>query len=287
MSGSSLWAADFRGAELDNCDFRGASLQRAKFQGANLSNALVEGADLRHAYFSETLINRKSLGENGILHEDAECFSEFTYQMEFFQQGFRGRPKSEEKFRKRLYSRFSIGEDIYRKLKNNFEQLGFYSDASWAYKRERRMRKHSTGRQAKTAWDNLKYRNFISLSALWLSDWLVELLCDYGESVYRVILWVLLLLFAIGPALIYLSGGLVWDVLSRELYSALPNRGLQVVYGYFQGVLYMLDVLTTADYSELSPRNDLVRFVSGLMAMLGISLIGLLGFVVGNRIRNS
>ena len=287
MSGSSLWSADFRGAELDECDLRGAYLQRAKLQEANLSKALLAGADLHRAYFSETLLNRKSLGENGILHENAECFREYIYQMEFFQQRFRGRPKSEDDFRKRLYSRFSGGEGIYRKLKNNFEQLGFYGDASWAYKRERRMRKHATGRWAKTAWQERKYWKFMSLFSLFLSDWFVELLCDYGESVYRVILWLLLLLSVFGPILVYLCGGLIWDGANREIYFNLPNRGLQVLYGYFQGVLYMLDVLTTADYSELTPRNDLVRFVSGIMAMLGISLIGLLGFVVGNRIRNS
>lgn len=287
MSGSSLWSADFRGAELDRCDLRGAYLQRAKLQEASLDKALLEGADIHRAYFSETLLDRKSLGENGILHENGEHFRAYVFQMELFQQGFRGNPRSDKHLSKRIYARFSGGEGIYRKLKNNFEQLGFYGDASWAYKRERRMRKCATRRQAGSAWKKREYKNFLSFSSLWLSDWFVELLCDYGESVSRVILWLLLILFVLGPLLVYFSGGLIWDGSNQEFYANLPNRGLQNLYGYFQGVLYMLDVLTTADYSELAPRNDLVRFVSGLMAMLGIALIGLLGFVVGNRIRNS
>lgn len=286
MSGSSLWSADLRGAELDECNLRGAYLQRAKLHNAILKKAFLEGADLHRAYLSETLIDRDSLGKHGIIQENAESYREYVFQTELFQQGFRP-PKSAESLEERILERFSSGESVYRRLKNNYEQLGFYTDASWAYKRERRMRKRATRQKAKVAWKNRNLREFISFSVSWLSDWSVELLCDYGESVYRIIVWLLLLLLFIGPVLIYFSGGLNWDGINREIYFSLPNRVTQMLYGYFQGVLYMLDVLTTADYSELTPRNDLVRFVSGTMAILGISLIGLLGFVVGNRIRNS
>jgi hypothetical protein len=49
----------------------------------------------------------------------------------------------------------------------------------------------------------------------------------------------------------------------------------------------MLDTFTTADFAQLEPANDLVRLISGFLAMIGIFLVGLLGFVVGNRIRRS
>jgi hypothetical protein len=37
----------------------------------------------------------------------------------------------------------------------------------------------------------------------------------------------------------------------------------------------------------LHPRNDFVQLVAGFQALLSITLIGLLGFVLGNRIRRS
>jgi hypothetical protein len=37
----------------------------------------------------------------------------------------------------------------------------------------------------------------------------------------------------------------------------------------------------------LRPANDLIRFLSILESMVGIALTGLLGFVLGNRIRRS
>ena len=94
-------------------------------------------------------------------------------------------------------------------------------------------------------------------------------------------------LFVIGPALISLLGGLEWTGDNRQIYQSLSTPFQRWAYAYFQHVLYMTDTFTTADFAQLEPANDLVRLVSGLMAMLGIFLAGLLGFVAGNRIRYS
>jgi hypothetical protein len=48
-----------------------------------------------------------------------------------------------------------------------------------------------------------------------------------------------------------------------------------------------MDTFATADFAELGPINDVVRLVSGFMAIVGIFLAGLLSFVACNRIRRS
>jgi len=50
---------------------------------------------------------------------------------------------------------------------------------------------------------------------------------------------------------------------------------------------YALATFTTMQFGELRPACDWVRWASVLQAMLGIALTGLLGFVLGNKIRRS
>ena len=107
------------------------------------------------------------------------------------------------------------------------------------------------------------------------------------EKVLLVIMWMALLLFVIGPGPITLLGGLDWVGSNRDIYWRLPTVFQKSIYAYVQYLLYTLDSLTTANFSELKPRTDAIRLVSGALAMVGIFLVGLLGFVAGNRIRNS
>jgi hypothetical protein len=58
-------------------------------------------------------------------------------------------------------------------------------------------------------------------------------------------------------------------------------------YVYTQLLLYTLDAFTTANFAVLQPANEVARLLSGLFAIVGIFLTGLLGFVAGNRIRRS
>lgn len=118
-----------------------------------------------------------------------------------------------------------------------------------------------------------------------MSDWAVELLCSYGESPWRVLLWMVFVLFLLGPVLFYLFGGLERGGIRLQIFSSNPPQQLGNV--YLQYILYTIDTFTNADFSGLEPANDLVRLISGFLALLGIFLAGLLGFVAGNRIRHS
>jgi hypothetical protein len=51
--------------------------------------------------------------------------------------------------------------------------------------------------------------------------------------------------------------------------------------------IFGLGAFTTMAPKGLEPRAAWVQFVAGFEALLGIGLTGLLGFVLGNRIRRS
>ena len=117
-------------------------------------------------------------------------------------------------------------------------------------------------------------------------DLVVEYLCDYGESVGRVLFWMALLLFIAGPFTFGLPGLLAWPAENRGAFLNLPSPW-RYAYAYLQQFLYVLDAFTTASFAELQPTTALTRVLSGLTALIGVFLTGLLGFVAGNRIRRS
>ena len=183
--------------------------------------------------------------------------------------------------------RYGEAKRGYLALKQNFEDLGDYDAASKAYRKERRMEKLEAYQRARAAFQERKLWLAFARGAKAAGDLLVELLCDYGESVWRVIAWMLALIFVAGPALVALLGGLYWTGDNYSTYYRLTSPLLRWLYACWQYVLYILEAFTTAGFAEMKPVNDFVRLVSGLIAMSGIVLAGLLGFVAGNRIRRS
>ena len=111
------------------------------------------------------------------------------------------------------------------------------------------------------------------------SDQLVEWLCDYGESIPRV-LGSLLALYCLFTLMYGLTGSVVritetpfgpvkvptWNILDLATFSllAISTSGSPTV--------------------DLLPRDRAVHFLTATEALLGIALTGLLGFVAGNRI---
>jgi uncharacterized protein YjbI with pentapeptide repeats len=262
---ANLEAADFSSANLIGVDLRDAHLEDANFHDVILSEAKLQGVDLSRvknlssayltgAKLDKTLIRREQLGDE--LPEE----------------------------RKRYYSYAKLA---YLSLKQNFHELGDYEAASWAYRRERRMEKDEAAGDYILAISKHKWREALAHFFKFLSDTFVELLCDYGESVWRVIAWMAVLLFLIGPFMFSVLGGLVpYESFAQDL-NALSSPWQKFWFTYSVFLLYSLDALTTASFSGLQPANDTVKLASGFFAIAGIVLAGLLGFVAGNRIRRS
>jgi len=308
------------GADLANRDFSGFDFEGVVFSNANIENTILEGANLKGAWLSRANLARSRIC-SGADASGAVFFEANLTETEFHNANlssayftgaslegtrllganlngayfYRARLNNTELMASQLGE--AIGEEhdgeyhraieAYSRLKSNFEAIGRMADAGWAYKKERRMKKMFNAQQAKAFWKKMKIIKALNLNIKWLKDWFIELLCDYGESAWRVIFWMAMLFFIIGPILMELSGGIILPESNSALHTTTRNIFQKEFYKYLQYLLHMVDTFTTADYSKAEPANDLVRLISGFMSMIAIFLLGLLGFVAGNRIRNS
>ena len=277
---------NMRGADLRNADLGAACLAYARMQEADLRNADLRAADLRHAnlrgadlrYARLEGVDFRDVAEDGLL--------EARFYRARLDRTMLGRDQLGSAIGDELAREYRQARETYIALKQNFDDLGDYDGASWAYRKERRMEKLVARRDAYSAWTHRKWCAAIASGAKFVGDQFTEWLCDYGESIWRVLGWMVSLLFVIGPALFGSLGLLEWPKRNRDVFFSLPIPW-RYVYSYFQSVLYTLDSLTTANFAELQPANWFARLLSGLLALAGTFLAGLLGFVAANRIRRS
>ncbi|MBL7208959.1 MAG: pentapeptide repeat-containing protein [Dehalococcoidia bacterium] len=281
LQGAFLWEANLEGANLFGANLKRAILVKANLQGAILEEAYLQGADLRFADLRE--IDLLDVETGGLL-------------------GIRlWRAKLDHTALKREQLGAAIGDeqaglyeearDAYLALKQSFENLGDYAASAWAYQKERQMEKAcSAPWRARDVYDRIELydaswgkvlwfwiRGTIRDSLKWASDWFVEYLCGYGESIGRVLFWMFASLF--GFAAYYWQIGGVWLVA--------PNGEAKVATSFWHYLIYSAGAFTTTQFARLQAADDRVRMVTAIQAVVGIVLAGLLGFVVGNRIRRS
>jgi uncharacterized protein YjbI with pentapeptide repeats len=264
-----LYDAYLEGAELEDANLQGASLLMAHLQGANLRGAILCQANLGEAHFEGADLRDSRL--EGVNLSMAASIRDIQLKGAHLDRTNIRQADLGERIHEEDQGKYEDARQVYLALKQNFSSLGEHAAARWAYLRERRMEKLESRRKG----DWLKV----------LRDSFVEYLCDYGESIGRVLLWMAVLLLLVGPLVFYVLP-MDWpDNVRSEYFSRSPPW--RQLYGYFQVLIYTLDTFTTASFSELRPNSDLARLVSGVMALVGILLTGLLGFVVGNRIHRS
>ena len=307
LQGANLLAANLQDANLGYADLQGASLLGTNLQGASLWNTNLQKADLGHANLQDATLLEANL-QNAILRNTKlqqvdllNCESLAHIYIEnawldhtHLRQNQLGGEIGEELAAKNKQltalervEKYAVAKHAYLGLKQNFDSLGRYEASSWAYRKERRMEKLEAREAVKAAFSEKKLLKGISNFTKYLGDKIVEISCDYGEGGWRVFVWILAFIFVIGPTIFWRVGSFEWSDQVKSIYYSYPTRAGQNLYTYCQIVLYTIDTFTTANFAEIKPINDFTRFISGCLAMTGIFLIGLLGFVAGNRIRRS
>ena len=184
----------------------------------------------------------------------------------------------------------AIGEEVlgdwaaarqgYLDLEQNFRGLGDAEAASWCYRRARRMGKWSNAANARCAARTSDWRTAIRSAASWASDTFVEWLCNYGDSIPRVVRAYAINLVAF--ATYYLvTGSLLRPIQSGADTLWVPSHEVIDVLSFS-----FLNQITSATPDlglKLASRS--VYVVGSLQYVVGVVLIGLFGFVLGNRIR--
>lgn len=262
--------ANLSETNLTHSDFSGASLKRAKLVGsrlraANFLGAKLDGADLSGADLSGTNLVRLDLSTCKLRHVRlaGAWLSETRLRIEQF-----GGALGEE-----IAGDYAAAEESYLALERNLTSIGSKDEASWAYKKARRMGRTHSGACARAAWHAKDRSALVRHGYRWSEDRFVEWLCDYGESLSRIAraFVVLIALFAL---LYGLAGGLLGD-------GGQPTRNPIDLVSYSA-----LNMLTSNPPDiGLKTVGRLTNILVGIEGALGIVLLGLFGFVLGNRLR--
>ena len=269
LSGATLEEGDFTDAELDGANLQRAVLRRGLFvradlSGADLRDAAVQGADLSAAVLRECRLDGVSLQGcrlNGALF--ADCWLDRSRLTADQLGGVIGEEAA---------GRFADARRGYLALERNFETLGDPDAASWAYRRKRRMEKWAAWQAVRAEWGAGRRFAGVRAAAKFATLQFVELLCDYGEGIPRA-------LASIGVLFLLFVG--VYGVTGSVM------RGGQVTRSPLDLATFSLLTMAQLDTAQsgLEPRNKFVYLLRGVEVLATIFLTGLVGFVVGNRIR--
>lgn len=258
-------AADLSGASLRRARLGGAGLKNTVWRGAVLDGAVLDGADLTGA-----IMPHLSLAGCSLVHvRFAGAWLERTRMTVAQLGGACGEEAAGE---------FAAARDAYIVLEQNFRSLGNADDASWAFRKRRRMGKRMLWQQAQAAWAGGRRAAAAGAGLRWLADAVTEWICDYGESLGRV--WRTFLTVLVTFAVIYWLSG----CLEPRDAAAAPSGFRWIDY-----VLFSLDSMTTVGTSDtaLKPSGQAGMLLASIETVVGTVLLGLFGFVLGGRMRNS
>ena len=259
LRGAQLPYAQLEGADLTGAQLQGARLLDGQLRGADLTGAQLHGVDMYHvrsldgarwygAHLDHTRIRRASLGK--AIGDELEAHKSKTADGYYFAM------------------------EAYLLLKNNFNQIGRYEDASWAYVKEQQMEKmayywewHFWG------WRVWRARGFFWRSfGRWLRNWAYELATGYGERPWNAVRagLVAILAFAAGFWACGITGG----------------RG---AVAFLDCLVYSIATFATFNLARpnLNPTGRGIEIASSLEAILGIAVLALVVFTVGNRMSRS
>lgn len=262
-------AVELTGANLRKASLRRARLVKAVLRDTDLRETTFDGADLSNADLRRSTLPNVSLATATLTHVSfAGAWLDRTRMRASALGGMVG---------EEVKGDLDGAVDSYLVLEGNFRSLGMHEDESWCYLRRRRVQKRLYWKRTMELYREKKYIPALGIGARYVGDVLAEWLCDYGDSLVRVAraFFVTMLVFA---AVYWLTGSLH----AREGFGVLHR------YEWINYLLFSLDSMTTVGTSEvaLRPTGEMGILLSSLQTVIGTTLLGLFGFVLGGRIRN-
>ena len=288
----------FTGATILRCDLyraefrRGNVLQRAKLGLVSMSRSDVRGAgELRRVSFppfhdgdelapevkepqhspssSEGVLRLRSAAKVPLIQEDAAEYEDLLCHTTLT------RPVDET-----LARRLIEIADVYRMLSGVWMSVAGYDDGAWAYRQSRRytraslaprMRRPKAGRKVAIVRRQAGLRR----AGAWLGLALAGPLCGFGTRLRGVIVSVCGLV--VGFAVLFRA----FDAVRVTEWPAV-HRG-----DWFDALRYSVGQLVTVPPANAGLSSRGWEFAAALETLIGIALLGLLGFVLANRLRFS
>lgn len=264
------WGADLRCASLDEACLEDACLLNVHLEHASLNRARLHNADLTHAFLNyASLVGAHLEGADlyGVGSLAGVSWNHASLDRTLVRRDQLGLAIGDELAARASYQGISFrdAEEAYLLLKNNFKSIGRYADAAWAYVKEQRMAKPAPFREVgwRRPWRWLFRRTFWA----WLFNWFADAVAGYGETPQKPLGWgaAAVMGFALGY---FFAGpiGNFWDAL-----------------------VYSLATFATFNLArpEMEPQGRAVETAASFQAILGIAVLALVVFTLGNRMRGS
>jgi hypothetical protein len=122
----------------------------------------------------------------------------------------------------------------------------------------------------------------------WLFLWIGAVIADFGNSLQRVLVCLLIVAFAPGIGFRLFGGVDSEKVVSYRLDQTThiqTRRTVENVCGLGDCLLFSVGRLTTTNPDRLKPTTRSAELIDELQPILGVALLGLFGFVLGNKLR--
>lgn len=281
-------------ARLVDCDLRYADIERTSFKRARLTgcdlyrarlgpSCIFEAADisacsLNLARFDGVVLPRSAIADGqcpGLLQEREADFRQFHQRLTEL-----GRGDDPARTPLHLSRRHREAADIYRALSAHWASNGATRDAGWAYYQARRLETQAQRpdnvlrrRRCERAQgsDELTAPGMVLGTLRWLNGTLAGWVAGYGESPLRVVAATLAVVVAF--ALAYLTLGVAGGAADPLWLRA------------SDALLFSAQAMTASLDADVTQRW--LRWMATLETTVGITLLGLLGFCLGNRLRSA
>jgi hypothetical protein len=290
-SKTTLEGVSFKNCKLDKCRFRGTKISWADFRYSEINNLTFEESHIDYCdfyralftginmfgksvlsnssvFFENVNIRKDNLHEGKILPENKEAYTRFLKERERFGTG--GLENDQKKVSnwnpdQVINDRFAAAANTYKALNGSWTSKGYLRDASWAYikgrKNERRHLLNLLWSKQTGFYNKLKILGPIA------ENWASDFLFGYGESIAKTVRTYVLLV-----------------LLFAFIFYASPHVSLtSYIYALLMSFKNMV-AMTDKNMTDISP---LIDFLNIIQTTFGILIIGIFGYILGNKIRNN
>ena len=290
-SKTTLEGVSFKNSKLDKCRFRGTRISWADFRYSEINNVTFEESHIAYCdfyralftginmfgkseishssvFFENVNIRRDNLHEGRILPEDKEAYTRFLKERERFGTG--GLENDQKKVSswnpdQVIRDRFAAAANTYKALNGAWTSRGYLRDASWAYiKGQKNERRHLL---IQLRSKELNFFNKLKTLGMAAENWASDFLFGYGESIGKTVRTYALLVFVFA-----------------FLFYASPHMSLT---SYTYALLLSFKNMVAMTDKSMTEINPLIDFLNIIQTTFGILIIGIFGYILGNKIRNN
>lgn len=284
--------ANLNGTRLDGADLVGAEFRGARLDGARLFEAGLAGADLRRARLREVELSSVGDPEDNNRMRGVKLYQTYFWGVLSLRYEQFLDENGDSTIWEETEGRFSEAKDVYKSLKGYFEDAGDYEGANWAYVREQEMeRLMRAPRWARWLFPRWRERWDDDYCAPQIFEWLrlefSRALAKYGDSLLRPLLWLLFTIVFFAVLYRIIGAATAMPGCGYAEVSVTPQAGCAPTRNLLDNLLFSLAAMTTADVGGVAVYKSGVGWLMTLETLVGIALTGLVGFVLGNKLRYS